>query len=434
MSDRSAGVEDWRAAVTDLLDRPVVERGAQPEAYRRIYLHEEYLRAWFQHRPGWRLLGGEGMYRLERLPAQALPDRGLPRLRAPLDYACLCWVLWYAESRAADPKRWFVLSELAGEVARAAGSAFRLAERPHREALVRALQLLVDLGALVYRDGQAERWASGEAEVGDAAEVLYEFAEDAPRLLAAFDPDGLDALTARPADGPALPGTGQTAPPLARAWRALLLGPALWRGDDPAAFVALTAAEGDIRQDLEDHLGWGLEVAGDHARIWRTAATRGAAASVLLDLLPDAADGAPDRHVRYVFHPVLLLLGAVRGEMAAGRLAAAADGTVSVGDGTLHGLFLDLYRRHRRNWGAELGEQVGAEQVWERLGRQMRQMGFLRGPDAMGRCWLLPPAGQLAGAYMDVPRADAGDGAAPRAPAAASRSLLDGTEGAGWTG
>ncbi len=433
MPDRT-GTEDQRTSVMDLLDRPVVERASHPEAYRRIYLNEEYLRAWFQHRPGWRLLGGEGTYRLERLPAQALPDRGLPRLRAPLDYACLCWVLWYAESRAVDPKRWFVLSELAGEVGRAAGSAFRLAERPHREALVRALQLLVDLGALVYRDGQAERWASGEVEVGDSAEVLYEFAEDAPRLLAAFEPAGLDVLAAPPADGAALPRTGEVAPPAARAWRALLLGPSLWRCDDPEAFEALTAAEEEFRRDLEDGLGWGLEVAGAHARIWRAGAARGAGAAALLDLLPDGADGAADRHVRYVFHLVLLLLGAVREGMAAGRLAEGPDGTVAVGDGTLHDLVLDLCRRHRRNWGAELGEQVGAEQVWERLGRQMRQMGFLRGPDALGRCWLLPPAGQLAGAYVDAPRADAEDAVAPRAPAAAARSLLDGTEGASWMG
>jgi len=430
MPDRNS-VEDRRTAVMDLLDRPAIERASQPEAHRRVYRHEEYLRAWFQHRPGWRLLGGEGTYRLERLPAQALPDRGLPRLRAPMDYACLCWVLWYAESRAADPKRWFVLSELAGEVARAAGPAFRLAERPHREALVRALQLLVDFGALVCRDGQAERWASGEAGVGDSGEVLYEFADGAPRLLAAFDPADLDVLAAPPAGGPALPQTGEAAPPAARAWRALLLGPVLWRGDDAEAFDALLAAEEEFHRDLEDGLGWGLEVAGEHARIWRTDAARGSGAAVLLDLLPEGADGAADRHVRYVFHPVLLLLGAVREEMAAGRLTAASDGTVAVSEGTLHDIFLDLYRRHRHNWGAELGEQVRAEQVWERLGRQMRQMGFLRGPDALGQCWLLPPAGQLAGVYVEAARADAEDARATRVPAAAARSLFDRTEGAG---
>lgn len=420
-----AAREERRRALFDLLDRPVVDRAAEPDAYRRVYLHEEYLRSWFQARPGWRLLGGEGSYRLERVPAQALAERGLPRLRAPLDYACLCWVLWFAEVRAADPRRWFVLSELAAEVARAGGASFRLAERAHREALVRSLQLLVDLGALIFRDGQAERWVGGEAELGGPVEVLYEFAEDAPRLLAAFDPAGLDAWAAPAAEGPALPRSGEAVPPAARAWRALLLGPALWVGDDPEALAAVAAAEAEFRGDL-DPLGCVLERTAEHARLWRTGAARGQAGAVLLDLLPESAEAGADRHVRYVFHPVLLLLAAVRAEMGAGRLAPGADGTVPVGDGTLHDLFLDLCRRHRRNWGAELGEQVRVEEIWGRLLRQMRQMGLLRGPDALGRCWLLPAAARLAGTYADAPPPDPDPGLR-----AQPRSLLpEGGDGA----
>ncbi len=430
------GTDNRRSALLDLLDRPVVQRAAQAEAYRRVYLHEDYLRAWFQDRPGWRLLGGDGSYRLERLPAQVLPDRGLPRLRTPLDYACLCWVLWYAEARAVDPKRWFVLSELAAEVVRAAAGAFRLGERAHREALVRALQLLVDLGALVYRDGQAERWATGQVELGDdAIEVLYEFADDAPRLLAAFDPAGLDVLGAPPTDGPALPRTGEPASPQARAWRALLLGPTLWRGDDPEAFVALLSDEEGFRRDLEDTLGWGLEVAAEYARIWRNSAARGAGASVLLDLVAEDADGPVDRHIRYVFHPILLLLGAVRAEVEAGRLTASEDGTLALQDGMAHDLFLAVCRRYRRNWGSELGDQMGAEQVWERLARQMRQMGFLRGPDAMGRIWLLPTSAHLIGAYVTAARTEDADAGprTPPSPSATERSLFDGAEVADWS-
>lgn len=414
-----SGSEERRGALVDLLDRPAVDAGTQPEAYRRIMRHEPYLRGWMWERPRWRLLAGESVCRLERLPSQALPDRGLPRLRLPHDYACLCWALWFAETRAADPRRWFVLSELAAEVARASEGGFLLGEREQREALVRALQLLVDLGALVCRDGQAERWAAGQAELDQPAEVLYEFAEDAPRLLASFDPSGLDAPPAAP-EAPLLGPTGQEAPPAARAWRALLLGPLLWRRDDPEGFAALCAAAEGFRRDLEVALGWDLELAADYARVWRAAVGHGVA-GVLLDLVPEPGDPGVERHVRYIFHPVLLLCGLVRAAVAEGRLAAGPDGTVAVAAGWLEEALLGLWRAHRRSWGSELGDQIGFPELARRVQRQLRQMGFLRGPDPLGRCWLLPVAGVLQGEYAEAPEAEAPAGP----PGARPRSLLD---------
>jgi uncharacterized protein (TIGR02678 family) len=433
--------EERRMALHDLLDRPVVSRAAHPEAYRRVYLHETHLRSWLWDRPRWRLLAGQGTYRLERLPSQVQPERGLPRLRAPLDYACLCWALWFAETRAAQPQRWFVLSDLAAEVARVAAGSFALGERTHRESLARALQLLVDLGVLVHRDGEAERWVAGQGEVGAAAEVLYEFAEDAPRLLAAFDPTWLDALGEGPDDGPALPRTGEAAAPEARAWRALLLGPGLWRRDDPEAHAALLAAADRFHRDLDEALGWQLEAGEEYARIWRTTTAR-LASGALLDLLPEPGEAPADRHVKYVFHPILLLVSALRAAAAEGRVTPEADGTLALSAGSLRDLLLDLYRSHRRDWGAELGEQAAFEEVVARVLRQMRQMGYLRGPDGIGRCWLTPVAGRLAGAYPGQPALQgAGAGPADGRPggggpaqggAVRQGSLWDGGAGGAW--
>lgn len=420
-------------ALHDLLDRYVIERAVQPEAFRRVYVHEGHLRRWLRDGPHWRLLAGGSSYRLERLPCGALPERGLPHLRAPLDYACLCWALWFAEVRAADPRRWFVISELAREVARAAEGALSFAVREHREALVRSLQLLVDLGALVHRDGRIEHWVLGEVDLaggdgGQPAEVLYEFAEDAPRLLAAFDGSGLQALTEPQTEGPALAATGEQAPPLARAWRALLLGPALWQQDDPEAFAALLAEEEAVARELADGLGWELEVAEQTARIWRTTAARGAAGAVLLDLVPDPVREAGDRHVRFIFHPILLLLAAVRAELEGNGLPGGLGphGALAVDGGRLRDLFVEQFRQHRRNWGSELGEQAGVDEVWQRTCREMRRMGLLRGPDRLGRTWLTPVAAGLAGAYVDAVPAEVEAQPSAQDAVASARSLFDG--------
>ncbi|HCC33351.1 MAG TPA: TIGR02678 family protein [Clostridiales bacterium] len=387
-----ADVTEERAmALQDLLDRILVTRADQPDAYRRVHLHLRYLRTWFMDGPGWRLLAGPGSYRLERLPSQVLPERGLPRLRAPLDYACLCWILWFAETRSASLEEWFLLSGLAAEVTRAGDGLFSLGERGHRESLVRALQFLEDLGILSHRDGDTGQWVGQEGE----ADVLYDFAPDAPRLLANFDYAGLDRLREPPPDRATLPWTGETAAPRNRAWRALLLGPAFWRADDPGAFAVLTTEEERFRFDLDEPLGWDLEVGTDHARIWRTAAAR-TAGSVLLDLL----ESGGERHVKFIFHPILLLLAVVREWLAAGRLAVEAGGTVAVGAGDLVDALWELRQRHRRDWGVELGEQMGSDQLARQVFRQMREMGYLRGPDPLCRCFLLPAAALMVGQYV----------------------------------
>lgn len=401
-------LESRRTALTDLLDRIIVGRADHGDAFRRIYLHEEWLRAWLMERPAWRLMAGHGVYRLERLPSFALPERGLPRLRWPMDYACLSWTLWFAERRRAEVRDWFVLSELADQVASAATGVFTLGLREHREALVRAVTLLVELGVLNHRDGDADRWAIAQQSVDGPIEVLYEFAEDAPRLLANFDPAGLECLAVPPPDGRTLKRTGEFASAKARAWRALLLGPIFWRSDDPEAFATMENSFSDFVDDLEYTLGWQIELRRDFARVWRVSAARGATAS-LIDLVPVPGDGQTggggaaaeqggERRVRYIYHPIMLLAAVLREELAAGRLSSAADGSVEVSSGELRDLILALQREYRHNWGVELG-QLGSAELADQVLAQMRLIGYLRGPDVLDRCTLLPPAFLIAGQY-----------------------------------
>jgi uncharacterized protein (TIGR02678 family) len=394
----SGMVEQRQMALQDLMDRYLIARDEEPEAYRRIALHEPWLKAWVMERPQWRILSGRGVYRLERLPSQVMSGRGLPRLRSRMAYACLCWVLWFAETMATGARDWFVISELAERIAVAAEGRFNLGERSHREALVQALHLLTDLGGMVLRDGDTDRWVAGQGAVGEEVEVMYEFADNAPRLLANFAYDGLTALSVGEVDGSTALPTGEVAAPLARAWRALLLGPVLWQGDDPEAFAALELRHQVVAQELETALGWGLQWNPQYASIWRLTTARHAG-GLLLDLYPDSDQPAEDRHIRYRFHPVLLLLDRCREQVDAGRWRPDRAGAVPVPVGELHDLISDLRSEHRKSWGSELGA-LGATELVDLVLREMRRMGLLRGPDHRQRCYLLPTAGRIRGQYV----------------------------------
>lgn len=389
--------EERRMALHDLLDRPAIALQDEPEVFQRIAYHEPYLKSWFMERPQWRLLRGRGIYRLERMPSLIMSERGLPRLRSQLAYASLCWVLWFAETMATGSRDWFVISELADRVSVAAEGRFTLAERKHREAMVQALQLLTDLGALVLRDGDTDRWITSQGAVAEEIEVMYEFADSAPRLLANFAYDGLPAIMGRDPRGRQAIATGEAGLPLTRAWRALLLGPILWRADDPEAFVALEGALEQVQRDLDVALGWQLQCNRDYACLWRVTTARHAGA-LLLDLYPDPDVPVDERSIRYLYHPILLLLGRLQGEVAGGARTADGDGAVSIAEGELYDLLGDLRSEYRKHWGATLGS-LSSDELTAQVLVEMRRMGLLRGPDGSRRFHVLPPAALIRGEY-----------------------------------
>ncbi|MDA8336934.1 MAG: TIGR02678 family protein [Peptococcaceae bacterium] len=383
-------------ALADLLDRVLVTRRSSPEAYRRIFLHYPSLQEWFRERTGWRLTRWEDAFRLERVPPRAFAGRGLEGLREPLDYACFSWILWFAATRAGEVQDWFALSDLAREVQEVSGGRFTLEMRSHRESFVRSLRLFQLLGVLAPYAGSEEYWVSRGDQADAHAEVLYDLAPHAPRLLAAVGEEVLQNIGRANSGQKVPPSLSGEARPLARAWRALLLGPALWRGDDPEAFAALVKQAREVEDDLYDSLGWHLEVGRDHARVWRSATGPGAG-GLLVDLGGGPGEeGTP--HVRYSLHPVLLLAGRIREDVADGRYTADAEGAVRVTEGDLRDHLLGLAKAHRGQWGQEM-QKMGLEQLFGQVFRLMRRLGFLRGPDADGTCWVLPGAAGAIGFY-----------------------------------
>jgi uncharacterized protein (TIGR02678 family) len=389
-----------QAALQELLDLPHIARAERPDAYRRITRHQGWLRAWLDDHPRWLLLQSRGVYRLQRTPSVILPERGFPRLKSPLAYACLCWILWYAEGMAFAERDWFLLADLVARIEEVADGRFTMGRRADREALHQALQLLIDLGALQWRDGDVARWVQAGVSDGEDPVALFEFTPAAPRLLATFAWDGLGQVQRSSLGGRELVRTAEEASPLARVWRALLLGPALWRGDDPEAFAALLAQEGEVRWRLQQDLGWSLWVGAEWAAVWRAEASRGATER-LLDLYPGMGDGAAERPTRYRHHPLLLFLGEVQEGVAAGTYRPDQDGAVALGAGEIHDLLSHLSETYRSRWGAEVGA-LDLVELTEIVLAEGRRLGFLRGPDRHGRCWLLPAAALLRGRYPEV--------------------------------
>src|SRR5207253_416513 len=93
--------------------------------------------------------------------------------------------------------------------------------------------------------------------------------------------------------------------PLVRAWRALLLGPALFRFDDPAAFSAITAHADEVANELLETFGWLLDIRRDYACIIRASGTSGGPVTGL------TLFGASD-------HIAMLLCGAIRSAVESG--------------------------------------------------------------------------------------------------------------------
>ena len=417
----SARTDATLAAHHDLLDRVAVSAADDPVAYRRIQRAEERLARFYREGPGWALLRTRAFARLIREPAPCAAGRGLPGLEEPLDYALFTWVLWYGEhlvlaatAATGGGESQFVMSELAEAIlAQTAGtSAVRLdlLDHRHRGSLVRALRCLEALGAIRRLQGELEAW-----DPAAGGNVLYEFLPAAQRLLVRADWERVFALATGPGYTRTEPLPPGNASPLQRAWRALLLGPALYRCDDPEAFAALLAARAEVRRQLYGALRWELELRRSFALVLRRAGgleEDGAGAALV-------ADGATVRvERRAVYQPILLLAAEARRRVAAGEWRADADDVVTLPEAEFEGVVWALRQQHRERWGVTLG---GDPRLTATVLAEMRLAGLARGPDADGFVHLMPLLARVLGRYAE--------GEPSRAPRRAGRAA-DGNPGA----
>ena len=139
-----------------LLERGVI-LSKQVDLFRLVNRHYYTLQNWHDQNTGWRIQRGATAIRLVRQLSAITPGYVYDRLREPRDFACLTWILWYAENRQLTGRgneQQFLLSQFAEQIQEQSLSdvdnetGFDFRRPADRYSIQRALQYLEDLGGV----------------------------------------------------------------------------------------------------------------------------------------------------------------------------------------------------------------------------------------------------------------------------------------------
>lgn len=387
-------------AHTALLDRVVVSLQEDVESFRLVRTHIAALEQWHEQHTGWRIQRGTSFFRLERHLHTVTPVFLDEKLKKARDFVCLIWLLWFAEKRhlsGGGRNQQFLLSQLADELQKqsqsAAGAALDFRNQQDRYSMWRALEYLTNLGGLRLLEGEVKQWLE-EREPSDH-EALYEFTPITHSLVESLNEKRVAAITALLTDSRQLaaPGTlppqAREIPPLFRAWRILLLGPALFRYDDAEAFRALADQSEQINNELGDTLGWLLELNSDYACIVRGGGLSVGAGPAL------TLNGAYDQMI-------LLLCSLLRQQVESEVWVPDSYGCLHVTTWDINPLFSDLRQRFGTYWGATV-QEIEAKELLAEVYQRMRRLGLLRGPDQEGNILIMPTAARYYVNYTQEP-------------------------------
>lgn len=401
LARQRASAAELLKAHTGLMEHEII-KSQQSELFRLVNRHYFALQQWHDMHTGWRIQRSATVIRLVRQLSAVTPGYVYDRLKEPGDFACLTWILWYAETRQLSGRgndQQFLLSQLAEQIqeqslAADEEAAFDFRRQADRYSIQRALLYLEELGGLRRVDGQTRQWV----EQASGADVLYEFTEVTRSLVSAFNPqllavvaDRLNNSEKEQALSPTLLHEGESLyaahiRPLLRTWRALLLGPALFRFDDPEAFAELVVHAEAVASELLETFGWQLDVKRDYACVTRAS---GMSSGPVTSLTPF---GASDQIA-------MLLCSAIREQVQAGNWPAPDSfGCLHATTQDMNALFYTLRERYGDNWGSEARSKSGRSLLNE-VYKKMRQVGLLRGPDSKGNILILPTAARYSVSY-----------------------------------
>ncbi len=390
-----ASSADLMTAHLALMEKEVI-LPRQSDLFRLVKYHYYALQTWHDQHTGWRIQRDASAIRLIRHPSAKTAGYLYDRLKEPGDFACLTWILWFAENRQLTGRgndQQFLLSQLAEQIqeqsALGPGSErkFDFRRQADRYNIQRALQYLEDLGGLQLVDGQTRDWV----EQTPNADVLYEFTDVVRSLIVALNPQLVTTVAERLDDTtttlqPALLPGADGISPLVRAWRTLLLGPALFRFDDPTAFSALLAHADALANELLETFGWLLDIQRDYACVVRAS---GMASGPVTSLTPF---GTNDQIA-------LLLCKAIRDQVESSAWPAPdVYGCLHVTTEDMSELFYSVRERYGENWGSE-ARSKSSRSLLNDVYRKMRQVGLLRGPDEAGNVLVLPTAARYSATY-----------------------------------
>lgn len=388
-------------AQTALLDNEIVTLRDNAEAYRLIRVLFAELEAWHHERTGWRIQRGRNYFRLERQLHAITPVYTDEKLKKARDFACFAWLLWFAEKRylsGGGRNQQFLLTEMVEglqeqtQITGGGEKQLDFRNQYDRYSMSRALDYLARLGGITTLEGETKKWADG----GNATEneVLYEFTPITHSLVEALNQGRVEAIVEHLAQRqqsfpPARVTTlSKPIPALTRAWRALLLGPILLRYDDPEAFAELKDQAEQVNDELAESFGWSLELNNDYACI-----VRGGSLSM---------GSGPAIGLSSGYHQIILLLcTAFREQVEADIWQPDSYGCLHVNHLDVAQIFTELRQRYGSHWGSTIQAQK-ANDIFTELYRQMRQFGFLRGPDEQGELLILPTAARYRVSYDAV--------------------------------
>src|SRR5207249_7139938 len=100
-------------------EREVILAQKHVDLFRLVNRHYRTLQAWHDQYTGWRISRNSSVIRLVRHLSAATPGYAYERLRDPKDFACLTWILWFAENRQLSGRsndQQFLLSQLAEQI------------------------------------------------------------------------------------------------------------------------------------------------------------------------------------------------------------------------------------------------------------------------------------------------------------------------------
>jgi hypothetical protein len=169
-----------------------------------------------------------------------------------------------------------------------------------------------------------------------------------------------------------------------RAWRTLLLGPVLLRGDDPDAFDTLAKHVHVVSHELATSFGWWLElnryyacIVRDEGRTQRADISFAAALDQML----------------------LLLCTEIRHRVEENLWQPDRYGCLHMTVWDLDNIFSELYQRYKAYWGTAAQKKHTA--LLPDLYVHMQQRGLLRGPNEIGKLLILPTAARYAVTYAE---------------------------------
>ncbi|HEX2208345.1 MAG TPA: TIGR02678 family protein [Longimicrobium sp.] len=384
MTTSEAAHRDFRLCAETLIDRPIVTAEDDRALLEKIRRHQPALQSTFGRLTGWRVQAHPEFARLVKTPARAEASHGLAWAKGKLDYALLAWVLWYGEHSGG---RKFTVSQIAEEIKlRSAGRGdpgLDWTSRDQRLAARRVFRGLEEMGVLRLQDGSVDEWADENGK----RDALYAWGAAAWRIHVGIPAAELERLVeGRPAPASPAPSDGTDE---IRLYRTLLLNPALFRRDDPAAFRLLDLPEARARVliNLRYLTNWELEVTPEYARVLRPARS-------------DDAVQTPIPVTSGLDHAVLCFCGLLRERQAAGRLVPAGGECFLIDQSRVWQDVDELQKRFGAKWGKMLREQKVSALADDVVG-EMKAWGLMRDTDVPGQYLVLPTAARLSAYYGD---------------------------------